>query len=162
MKRHFKTADSGHCYSFAWRLFVVPTRLNESLKCSFCKKKAGRFRRLIPSLSDAQSCICSECVAVCNSILETSMGDPKRQVGSIDVHCSFCKKLADEVRKLISSPTEYARCYICDECINACNSLLQDEPELLRRRGIRWLASLMTWHTRKSGGPYRYLGTRPV
>ena len=141
---------------------MVPTHLSESLNCSFCKKRAGRSRRLIPSLSDAQSCICSECLAVCNSILETSMGDPKRQVGSIHLHCSFCRKPADEVRKLISSPEGYARCYICDECIHACSSLLRDEPERLRRRGMRWLASLLTWHTRKSGGPYRYLATRPV
>src|SRR5215469_3647957 len=101
MEGHFATTDSGSRYSCAWRLFVVPTRLNESLKCSFCKKRAGRSRRLITSLSDAQSCICSECVAVCNSILETSMSDSKRQVGSIHVHCSFCKKSADDVRKLV-------------------------------------------------------------
>ena len=33
------------------------------------------------------------------------------------LRCSFCRKSQDEVGKLISSPSDYARAYICDECI---------------------------------------------
>jgi ATP-dependent protease Clp ATPase subunit len=41
--------------------------------------------------------------------------------------CSFCHKNQDGVRKLISSPGNYPRAYICDECIAVCNSILEDD-----------------------------------
>ncbi len=31
------------------------------------------------------------------------------------------------VRKLISSPSDYPRAYICDECIEVCLSILEDD-----------------------------------
>ena len=31
------------------------------------------------------------------------------------------------VGKLISSPSDYPRAYICDECIAVCNSILEDD-----------------------------------
>jgi ATP-dependent Clp protease ATP-binding subunit ClpX len=44
--------------------------------------------------------------------------------------CSFCHKSQDVVGKLISSPSDYPRAYICDECIAVCNSILEDDkPE---------------------------------
>jgi hypothetical protein len=33
------------------------------------------------------------------------------------LHCSFCGKSQDVVGKLISSPSDYPRAYICDECV---------------------------------------------
>lgn len=33
------------------------------------------------------------------------------------LHCSFCGKSQDIVGKLISSPSDYPRAYICDECV---------------------------------------------
>ncbi|MBW2121569.1 MAG: ATP-dependent Clp protease ATP-binding subunit ClpX [Deltaproteobacteria bacterium] len=44
--------------------------------------------------------------------------------GSI-LHCSFCGKSQDEVRKLIAGPTVY----ICDECIELCNEIIAEETE---------------------------------
>lgn len=44
--------------------------------------------------------------------------------------CSFCHKSQDVVGKLISSPTDYPRAYICNECIMVCNSILQDMPSV--------------------------------
>src|SRR6266404_3904650 len=41
--------------------------------------------------------------------------------------CSFCHKSQDAVAKLISSPSDYPRAYICDECIAVCNSILEDD-----------------------------------
>ncbi len=41
--------------------------------------------------------------------------------------CSFCHKSQDAVTKLISSPTDYPRAYICDECVAVCNSILEDD-----------------------------------
>src|ERR1700739_2905795 len=40
---------------------------------------------------------------------------------------SFCHKSQDAVAKLISSPSDYPRAYICDECVAVCNSILEDD-----------------------------------
>jgi hypothetical protein len=40
--------------------------------------------------------------------------------------CSFCHKSQDSVAKLISSPSDYPRAYICDECIAVCAAILED------------------------------------
>jgi ATP-dependent Clp protease ATP-binding subunit ClpX len=45
-------------------------------------------------------------------------------VGGV-LHCSFCGKSQDEVRKLIAGPTVY----ICDECIELCNEIITEEAE---------------------------------
>jgi ATP-dependent Clp protease ATP-binding subunit ClpX len=46
------------------------------------------------------------------------------------LRCSFCRKSQESVRRLISSPDERPRAYICDECVAVCNSILEDEtPE---------------------------------
>ncbi len=39
------------------------------------------------------------------------------------LHCSFCGKSQHEVRKLIAGPTVF----ICDECIELCNDIIQEE-----------------------------------
>ncbi len=54
-----------------------------------------------------------------------------KRTGTDDtLRCSFCHKSQDVVGKLISSPSEYPRAYICDECIAVCNSILDDDkPE---------------------------------
>lgn len=40
--------------------------------------------------------------------------------------CSFCGKSQDEVKKLIAGPTVY----ICDECIELCNDIIDEESKL--------------------------------
>ncbi len=47
-----------------------------------------------------------------------------------DLQCSFCHKAQDVVGKLISSPSDYPRAYICDECVAVCTSILQDDGML--------------------------------
>ena len=42
------------------------------------------------------------------------------------VRCSFCGKTGDQVRKMISGPSGT---YICDECIELCAELIEDELE---------------------------------
>jgi len=42
---------------------------------------------------------------------------------AMKLHCSFCGKSQDEVKKLIAGPMVY----ICDECIELCNEIIQDE-----------------------------------
>jgi len=43
------------------------------------------------------------------------------------LRCSFCHKSQDAVSKLISSPSDYPRAYICAECVAVCNSILEDD-----------------------------------
>ena len=52
----------------------------------------------------------------------------KNKSGSEEIlRCSFCHKSQDAVAKLISSPSDYPRAYICDECVAVCNSILEDD-----------------------------------
>jgi ATP-dependent Clp protease ATP-binding subunit ClpX len=54
----------------------------------------------------------------------------KRAATDDSLKCSFCHKSQDVVGKLISSPSDYPRAYICDECVAVCYSILQDDkPE---------------------------------
>jgi ATP-dependent protease Clp ATPase subunit len=53
--------------------------------------------------------------------------------------CSFCHKSQHMVSKLISSPSDYPRAYICAECIAVCNRILEvpDDPVFAAVR--RWI-----------------------
>ncbi len=63
-----------------------------------------------------------------SAILKLLLGDSVKRAGSDDsLRCSFCAKSQDVVGKLISSPSDYPRAYICDECIAVCNSILEDD-----------------------------------
>lgn len=51
---------------------------------------------------------------------------PKRgDINAEDLLCSFCGKSQEEVKKLIAGPAVY----ICDECIELCNEIIQEEYE---------------------------------
>lgn len=45
------------------------------------------------------------------------------------MHCSFCEKSQEEVRKLIAKGTNPAdtSVLICDECIELCNEIIAEE-----------------------------------
>ncbi|NVM20891.1 MAG: ATP-dependent Clp protease ATP-binding subunit ClpX [Desulfobacterales bacterium] len=50
----------------------------------------------------------------------------KRRGMSVNgLRCSFCGKSQDEVKKLIAGPAVY----ICDECIELCNEIIEEEHE---------------------------------
>ena len=42
------------------------------------------------------------------------------------VRCSFCNKTQNQVRKLIAGP---AGVFICDECVEVCESIIEEEFE---------------------------------
>lgn len=46
-----------------------------------------------------------------------------------NIHCSFCNKTQDQVKKLIAGPKGV---YICDECIDICAEILEEEFEELQ------------------------------
>jgi ATP-dependent Clp protease ATP-binding subunit ClpX len=39
------------------------------------------------------------------------------------LHCSFCNKSQNDVKKLIAGPTVF----ICDECVDVCNEIISDD-----------------------------------
>lgn len=45
---------------------------------------------------------------------------------SDDIRCSFCNKTQDQVKKLIAGP---AGVYICDECVDICADIIEEEYE---------------------------------
>jgi hypothetical protein len=46
------------------------------------------------------------------------------------LRCSFCHKSQAEVAKLFSSPSDRpSRAYICNECIDVCNSVIEQDPK---------------------------------
>lgn len=54
----------------------------------------------------------------------------KRSGSDDTLRCSFCHKSQEVVGKLISTPGDYPKSYICDECVAVCNSILEDDkPE---------------------------------
>jgi ATP-dependent Clp protease ATP-binding subunit ClpX len=51
----------------------------------------------------------------------------KRPATDEVIRCSFCQKTQEAVGKLISSPGDDPRAYICDECVAVCDSILEEE-----------------------------------
>jgi ClpX C4-type zinc finger len=67
---------------------------------------------------------------------ETNLGTAKTgklgfmlSVGTQALLCSFCRKPQSAVQKLVASPGETARAYICDECIAVCTSIVKEDAE---------------------------------
>ena len=54
------------------------------------------------------------------------------------VSCSFCHKTQDQVEKLIAGPGVY----ICNECIELCQSILDEEPRKAHKSPAKTAASL--------------------
>jgi hypothetical protein len=56
----------------------------------------------------------------------TSPGGRADTPGESDPRCSYCGKSKAVVAKLIASPRDGPRTYICDECVQVCASILED------------------------------------
>ncbi|MEG2420479.1 MAG: ClpX C4-type zinc finger protein, partial [Oscillospiraceae bacterium] len=48
------------------------------------------------------------------------------------IRCSFCGKHQEQVVRVVAGPGVY----ICNECINLCNKIMSDAPELEEQSGI--------------------------
>ena len=59
------------------------------------------------------------------------------------LRCSFCRKSEDQVAKLISSSGWARRSYICDECVETCNSILRDGSSAPRPRPTSGLRRML-------------------
>lgn len=53
-------------------------------------------------------------------------GRKKSSTPQTDLHCSFCNKSQEEVKRLVAGPDGV---YICDECIELCWDIIEDEAE---------------------------------
>jgi hypothetical protein len=51
---------------------------------------------------------------------------PKAGAGVKSLNCSFCNKSQKQVRKLIAGPNVY----ICDECVDICQQIVNQEPAI--------------------------------
>ena len=51
----------------------------------------------------------------------------KRTPSGGALRCSFCRKSQDIVNKLIATPGDYPKSYICDECVLICNAILDED-----------------------------------
>ena len=64
--------------------------------------------------------------------------------GKIDYRCSFCGKSQDKVHRLIAGP---GGVYICDECIDLCREIIEEEQAMVTRlpsdsaQGAHWVAT---------------------
>ncbi len=61
---------------------------------------------------------------------------PKKKDDNDNLFCSFCGKNQSEVRKLIAGPAVY----ICDECIQLCSEIIEEESERDARDTDRMLS----------------------
>jgi ATP-dependent Clp protease ATP-binding subunit ClpX len=61
------------------------------------------------------------------------MTDKKTPSVAKTLHCSFCNKTQNEVRKLIAGPSVF----ICDECVDLCNDIILEEAQTSARTDIR-------------------------
>lgn len=52
-----------------------------------------------------------------------------KKIGREKLHCSFCGKEQDAVKRLVAGPGVY----ICDECINLCTEIIADEPNVVEK-----------------------------
>ena len=51
------------------------------------------------------------------------------------LRCSFCRKSHEIVSKLIATPGDYPKSYICDECVAICSAILEEEEDFAKRPG---------------------------
>lgn len=62
------------------------------------------------------------------------MADKPSSTDGKNLHCSFCNKHQNEVKKLISGP---GNIFICDECIELCNEIIHDSAQDEAREAIK-------------------------
>ena len=95
-----------------------------------------------------------------------------------NLRCSFCGKNQDEVKKLIAGPTVL----ICDECVELCNDIIEEEWEELQHgrpspragldaakravhsrclRSVRWPYRATAAHREPTAGQYGRSAGRP-
>ena len=66
----------------------------------------------------------------------------KRREEDEVLRCSFCSKTQSQVDTLISNPADHSsRVYICNECVDVCNSVLEEHKKAKSASGLHAYAS---------------------
>ena len=73
-----------------------------------------------------------------------------KQLGALELSCSFCHKPQHKVARLIASGKNHPRVYICDECVSVCNSILdRNAGESTRQDSTKetkgWVDRVKSW-----------------
>lgn len=55
-----------------------------------------------------------------------------KRENKVVLHCSFCKKSQEEVKKLVAGPNVY----VCNECIKLCNKILEEDRQVADREEV--------------------------
>lgn len=61
----------------------------------------------------------------------------KKGSGTGMIRCSFCNKPESQVARLLSGPNGV---YICDQCIDLCATILDEESEEEKSFQKRWIS----------------------
>jgi hypothetical protein len=88
-------------------------------------------------------------------------GSDERETADPKLHCSFCGKSQDEIRKLIAGPNVH----ICDECVDLCNDILEGEAEAESTTGttaLHAIASCALCRLPKDATELRMIGEKGV
>jgi ATP-dependent protease Clp ATPase subunit len=65
------------------------------------------------------------------------------------LRCSFCSRTQDQVDTLITNPAESCgRVYICNECVEVCNAVLEEHQKAKATVEARLRASVLEEHER--------------
>jgi len=97
----------------------------EKIHKFLAKYDKPQAKQIDDMVSNANSMVDEEIKARCAKEA-ASMGVEEAAVKvNGDIQCSFCGKSQKEVRKLIAAPMVY----ICDECVELCNDILNDGNE---------------------------------
>lgn len=106
------------------------------LKCSFCNKNDSQANKII---AGPGVYICNECVGSANVFLENSklisQKGGKFQIGKTpEGKCDFCERDKAQIRYLLVGDRR-PNTTICNECVDLCNEVLDDEIFLLTGEG---------------------------
>lgn len=102
-------------------------RTHRTYTCTFCGKDQNVVARLIGGPGGIF--ICNECIAKIDQNPEASNAIMGAE-GSDKVQCSFCGKRLRSVKYIAQGPHGVN---ICDECIELCLQIIEEEQDVLRR-----------------------------
>lgn len=102
-------------------------RLHRTYTCSFCGKDQNQVGRLIAGPGSVY--ICDECITKIAHNPEENDAIMGAE-GSDQVRCSFCGKNPRQVQYIAQAPRDVK---ICNECIELCQQIIEEEGTVRRK-----------------------------
>jgi ATP-dependent protease Clp ATPase subunit len=102
------------------------------LSCSFCGKTQKQVKKLIAGVAGPDAYICDGCASRAHAVIAEPGRTAPTPIATIQVaidaagaeQCSFCGKRRDQVAAMASAGDRR----ICDECLELCDGILNEEP----------------------------------